>query len=142
MEGKPRCNKCGRILTSPASIARGMGGKCAGIAPTTSTRGFLQNRSFSGFAYLDTTPIRPQIQLDFNLPQKRQMSRRELFRKQKEERRRLFETHLPFECGVILTTRKPLIYTPLENGYWQVGPSGRIISHGQLQVYLKRYQLI
>ena len=30
MEGKPRCKKCGRVLKSPASIARGMGSKCAG----------------------------------------------------------------------------------------------------------------
>lgn len=29
---KPRCAKCGRVLTSPASIARGIGPECAGLS--------------------------------------------------------------------------------------------------------------
>lgn len=28
---KPRCSKCGRVLTSPQSIARGIGPECAGL---------------------------------------------------------------------------------------------------------------
>ncbi len=27
----PRCSKCGRVLRSPASIARGIGPECAGL---------------------------------------------------------------------------------------------------------------
>lgn len=30
----PKCSKCGRPLTNPASIARGMGPECAGTAGT------------------------------------------------------------------------------------------------------------
>jgi hypothetical protein len=29
---RPRCKKCGRVLSDPESIARGMGPKCAGIS--------------------------------------------------------------------------------------------------------------
>ena len=29
---KPRCAKCGRVLTSAASIARGIGPECAGLS--------------------------------------------------------------------------------------------------------------
>ena len=28
----PRCSKCGRLLTNPESIARGMGPECAGVS--------------------------------------------------------------------------------------------------------------
>lgn len=38
---RPECGKCGRLLTDPASIARGHGPKCAvdvGLTPTTAVR--------------------------------------------------------------------------------------------------------
>ena len=31
-DSRPRCSKCGRVLTSAASIARGIGPECAGMA--------------------------------------------------------------------------------------------------------------
>jgi len=75
------------------------------------------------------------------LPKKR-LSKRELFRRRRDERRRLFETREQFECGVVLPKRKPLVYTPLEDGSWKENPSGKIISHERLQEYLKRYRFI
>lgn len=38
---RPECGKCGRLLTDPASIARGHGPKCAvdvGLTPATAVR--------------------------------------------------------------------------------------------------------
>jgi hypothetical protein len=75
------------------------------------------------------------------LPKKR-LSKRELVRRRKEERRRLFETRLPFQCGLVLPAKKTLVYTPLEDGSWQENPSGRVISHERLQQYLVRYRFI
>ncbi|HSG42526.1 MAG TPA: hypothetical protein VLA72_05175 [Anaerolineales bacterium] len=76
-----------------------------------------------------------------DLPKKR-LSKRELHRRRREERRRLFETRLPFQCGVVLPKRKPLVYTPLKDGSWQEYPGGRVISHERLQQYLVMHQFI
>ena len=40
-----------------------------------------------------------------DLPTKR-LSKRELYRRRREERRRLFETREPFQCGVLLPKKK------------------------------------
>lgn len=76
-----------------------------------------------------------------DLPTKR-LSNRELYRRRQEERRRSFETRKPFQCGVLLPKRKLLVYTPLGDGRWQENPTGRVISHEQLQEYLRRYRFI
>jgi hypothetical protein len=73
---------------------------------------------------------------------KKQLSKKEMFRWRRDERRRLFETREPFQCGVLLPKRKPLVYTPLEDGQWQENPSGRLISHERLQEYLVKYRFI
>jgi hypothetical protein len=93
-------------------------------------------------AYADTAPTQVQAPLfPGELPKKR-ISKQELFRRRRDERRKLFETRLPFQCGVVLPKRKPLVYTPLEDGSWQENPSGRVISHERLQYYLTRYRFI
>lgn len=142
MEGKTKCKKCGRVLKSAISIARGMGPKCAGIISTSGKGVRVQSKSNSSLPYAKITPTQVQTVLfSGDLPVKRP-SKRELVRRQREERRRLFETRLPFQCGLVLPARKPLVYTPLEDGAWQENPSGRVISHERLQQYLVRYRFI
>jgi hypothetical protein len=75
------------------------------------------------------------------LPTKR-LSKREMYRRRREERRRLFETREPFQCGMVLPQKKPLVYMPLADGTWRENPGGQVISHERLQEYLTRYQFI
>lgn len=51
MEGQPRCKKCGRILKSPVSIARGMGPKCAGVSAASGMSIHARVKRSSGMAY-------------------------------------------------------------------------------------------
>ena len=142
MEKQPRCKKCGRRLKSPLSIAIGMGPKCAGIKTTTGRSVRVQSKTSSRMAYSDKSLDQVQAPLFAGeLPMKR-LSKRELFRRRREERRRLFETRLPFQCGLVLPARKPLVYTPLEDGSWREDYSGRVISHERLQQYLVRFRFI
>jgi hypothetical protein len=143
MEKQPRCKKCGRRLKSPLSIAIGMGPKCAGIKSTAGRSVRVQSKPSSRSAYSDKTPDQAQTPLFFmgELP-KKGLSKRELFRRRREERRLLFETRLPFQCGLVLPARKPLVYTPLEDGSWREDYSGRVISHERLQQYLVRFRFI
>ena len=142
MDKQPKCKKCGRRLKSPMSIARGMGPKCAGITATSGKSVRIRSRPTSGAAYTEIIPSHMQAPLFPGELPKKQLGKRELFRWRREERRRLFETREPFQCGVVLPKRKPLVYTPLEDGSWQENPSGRVISHERLQQYLVRYRFI
>ena len=114
---KPRCKKCGRVLSDPESIARGMGPKCAGVSGggrKVKTRigkrsGIPYNAGAIGSMQAtlpigDTTPKRP--------------SKRDLARRNREERRRLFDERQPFQCGLLLPERKPIILYP--NRRWRV----------------------
>jgi hypothetical protein len=137
-----RCKKCGRRLKSPLSIAIGMGPKCAGIKPTSGRSVRVQSKPGSRTAYSDKKLIQVQAPLFTGELPKKGLSKRELFRRRREERRRLFETRLPFQCGLVLPARKPLVYTPLEDGSWREDYSGRVISHERLQQYLIRFRFI
>ena len=142
MEKQPRCKKCGRRLKSPLSIAIGMGPKCAGIKSTSGRSVRVHSKPSSCTAYSDKTLVQMQSPLfPRELPKKR-LSKRELFRRRREERRRLFETRLPFQCGLVMPARKPLVYTPLDDGSWREDYSGRVISHERLQQYLVRFRFI
>lgn len=70
------------------------------------------------------------------------LSKKEMYRKRKEERRRSFETRQSFECGLLLPKKEPLVYEPLEDGNWKEAPSGRVIPHERLQQYLTKYRFI
>ncbi|MCZ7547640.1 MAG: hypothetical protein M5U11_00590 [Anaerolineales bacterium] len=70
------------------------------------------------------------------------MSKKELYRRRREERRRSFETHQPFQCGLLMPKKMPLVYEPLEDGSWKENPSGRVIPHERLQHYLTKYRFI
>lgn len=142
MEGKPRCKKCGRVLKSPASIARGMGSKCAGITATSGKSVHARMKQSSGRAYQSTVSSRVQSPLfPGDLPTKH-LSKREFYRRRREERRRLFETREPFQCGILLPKKMPLVYEPLDDGSWKETPSGRVIPHERLQEYLTKYRFI
>ena len=143
MEGKPRCKKCGRILKSLASIAHGIGPKCAGVSPKSGKNVRARIKRSYGVEYENVGSSLMQTPTFFpgDLPTKC-MSKRELYRRRREGRRRSFETREPFQCGMLLPKRKPLVYTPLGDGSWKENPTGRIISHERLQEYLRRYHLI
>lgn len=142
MEENPRCKKCKRVLKSPISIARGMGPKCAGISATPGKSIRVKIKRSSGIAYQSVVSNQIQTPLFLgDLPTKH-LSKRELYRRRREERRRSFETREPFQCGMLLPKRKPLIYTPLDDGSWKENPTGRVISHERLQEYLRQYRFI
>jgi hypothetical protein len=65
-----------------------------------------------------------------------------MYRKRKDERRRSFETRQPFQCGLLLPKKMPLVYEPLEDGSWKEKPSGRVIPHERLHQYLTKYRFI
>jgi len=142
MEETAKCKKCGRVLKSAISIARGMGPKCAGLCASSGRSIKVKPRKSSSKAYPSLGSIHMQVPLfSGELPSKR-ISKRELYRRRREERRRQFESREPFQCGILLPKRKPLVYMPLEGGMWKEDPSGRIISHERLQEYLTRYRFI
>ncbi len=142
MEKQARCKKCGRRLKSPLSIAIGMGPKCAGIAVTAGKSVRVRSSPSSGVAYSEISASHMHTSLFSGELLNKRLSKRELFRQRKEERRRLFETREPFQCGLVLPARKPLVYTPLEDGCWRENPSGRVISNERLQQYLVRFRFI
>ena len=116
MEENSRCKKCKRVLKSPISIARGMGPKCAGVSAASGKSVRVRNKQSSGKSYQGVGLDQSQAPLFLgDLPTKR-LSKKELYRRRGDERRRLFETREPFQCGVLLPKKKPLVYTPLDNG--------------------------
>jgi hypothetical protein len=138
---KPRCKKCGRVLSDPVSIARGMGPTCAGVSGGgRKVKASIKRRS--GIPYNAGAIGSMQASLPFGDTTQKRPSKRELVRQTREERRRLFDERLPFQCGLLLPERKPIFYTPTEDGGWKNSTSGRVIPHEQLQSYLKRCQFI
>ena len=142
MEGKPRCKKCGRILKSPASIARGLGSICAGAAGTQKKVVPVRVKRNSGKAYQSVGTSERQVSLFTGELPAKPVSKKQLHRRRREERRRSFETRQPFICGLLMPKREPLVYKPLRDGKWQENPGGRVISHERLQQYLLKYRLI
>lgn len=142
MEGKPMCKKCGRVLKSPASIARGMGPKCAGVFATRGKCILVRTKgSFATSSQIIGKGERQVPLFSGEMPTK-PLSKREQYRRRREERRHMFEMREAFQCGLLLPQRKPLVYVPLNDGSWKETPSGRIVSHERLQEYLKRYRFI
>lgn len=142
MEGQPKCIKCGRILKSPASVARGMGSKCAGITATTGRTFHSRYKQSAGITYQGMGANNKQATLFSGDLSTKRLSKREVSRRLKEERNRLFAERKPFQCGILSRTRTPLVYVPAGDKGWMENHSGRIIPHEELHKYLKRYQLI
>jgi hypothetical protein len=141
MASKPKCKKCGRLLKSPTSIARGIGPKCAGVSDGRRSVK-AQTGRWDGTIYSLGISSSIQTTLPNGNTESKRLSKRELVKRNKEERRRLFDERLPFQCGLLLPERKPIIYTPTEDGGWKDSTSGHIISHERLQSYLKQYRFI
>lgn len=135
MEKKPRCKKCGRILTSTASIARGIGSTCAGISPGAGCGVHVKFRRSSGHAFQGTGIATLTAGLVHGDLPGNKISRREM-------RRRLFEARKPFQCGIRSGRKIPLIYEPSGENDWKESDSGSLISQERLQDYLRRYRFI
>ena len=142
MEGQPKCKKCGRVLKSPGSVARGMGSKCAGITAATGRTFHSRYMQDSGKTYQADGASGRQVTLFPGDLSTKRLGKREVFRRIKEERHRLFLERKPFQCSVLSRTRTPLVYVPAGDGDWKESHSGRIIPHKKLHDYLKQYQLI
>ena len=142
MEEQARCKKCGRVLKSPASVARGMGSICAGTTLTSGKTFKPIIRGGSAKSYADSGSVRKQNAAFVGDLSNKPLSKRERFRKVRDERRKLFEERRPFQCGMLTRTHSPLIYVPLGESGWKENHSGRIIPHERLQAYLKRFSLI
>ena len=142
MDGKPRCKKCGRILKSPASIARGLGSVCAGATGTQKKMTPVRVKRNSGKAYQSVGTSQRQGLLFNGEPPAKPESKKELDRRRHEERPGAIRGHPPFQCGGLMPKQMPLVYEPLQDGNWQENPGGRVISHERLQQYLTKYQFI
>jgi hypothetical protein len=119
----------------------GMGLKCAGI--------FAQGQKFhtnirrnSGNRYNLVGTSVAQIPLIPSQPPEKRLSRKEMARRQREERRRLFEQRQSFQCGRLVRSKTPLLYEPVGEREWKDSVHGRVISHEYLQKYLRRYRFI
>jgi len=141
MQQQVRCKKCGRVLKSPASIAMGMGPKCAGISGGSKRVRVGVGRR-SGTQYSLGTSGETQAAFPTGEIKPKRLSKREIARRNREERRRLFNERMPFQCGLLLPERKPIIYSPTKDGLWKDSTNGRVIPHEKLQNYLKRYRII
>ena len=64
------------------------------------------------------------------------VSKKELYRSRREERGHSFEIRQPFQCGLLMPKRKPLVYKLSDDGNWQENPGGRVILHKRLQKHL------
>ncbi len=137
----PRCIKCGRRLKSAESIARGIGPKCAGTSGSN-RRVQIRTQHPNGLAYSVGATDGHQQPMPIGDAPSRRISKKEVIRRKKEERRRRFEARLPFQCGVLIASRRPLVYVPLPDDIWKEEHSGRTIPHARLQDYLLRYKLI
>lgn len=142
MEKKPCCKKCGRVLKSPLSIAMGMGPKCAGLSLEKGHSVHIGIRSSSGKTYRSAETGSTQTALMPTEQPEKKVPKRELIRRQREERRRLFEQRQPFQCGMLVRTKIPLLYEPVGEKEWKDNLSGRVMSHENLQAYLMRYRFI
>ena len=74
-------------------------------------------------------------------PEKK-VSKKELIRRQRAERRRMFEQHQSFQCGFLAGEKTPLIYEPAGEKEWKDKANGKVLSHERLQDYLIRYRFI
>ena len=142
MERTVKCKKCGRVLKSPLSIAMGMGPKCAGVSSAQGCRIHIGIRRSSGKSYQAVGMGGMQSLLISPEHAERKLSKKELSRRRRDERRRLFEQRQPFQCGILTRGKTPLIYEPTGEKEWKDKVSGRVISHEHLQDYLRRYRFI
>lgn len=142
MESTVKCKKCGRVLKNPLSIAIGMGPECAG-ASLQGKSVHIRIRHGSGRAYNPTGAGGTQIPLlSASQPTGKKISKKEMARRRREERRHLFEQRQAFQCGKLSRSKTPLVYEPVGDREWKDNVSGRVMSQEHLQAYLMRYRFI
>lgn len=143
METIVKCKKCGRVLKNPASVVMGMGPKCAGVSPSRGGRFRLGIRQSSGKVYsavgMASATQMPMMPVE---PPARKLSRKELVRRLREERRQAFEQRRAFQCGVVVRTRSPLVYEPMGEQEWRDSLNGKVLSQEQLKAYLMQHRFI
>jgi hypothetical protein len=142
MEATAKCKKCGRALKNPLSVALGMGPKCAGVASSQGQRFHIGIQRSSGKVYNAVGAGGQQMPLLSFHPPEKKISRKERARRQREERRRLFDEHRSFQCGTMVRSKTPLMYEPVGDKEWKDSVSGRVMSQEQLQAYLRRHRFI
>ncbi len=165
---KPTCRKCGRVLTSPESIARGMGPECAG---DSGTRRRVRTRSrrgggrrydavggghagqqtlslFAGFTPQPAGPLPIAAAPMLTLPPAQPAAPAQVRAGKKaqaavrKERRaahtQAFHARQPFSVGLAPNLTD---FVPVEGG-WQNVQTGRFSTHDDLRRYLERYGFI
>ena len=142
METAITCKKCGRVLKSPLSIAMGMGPKCAGVTLIKGKRLKIGIRRSSGRIYNAVGSGSSQMPMLISQTLEKKLSRKEQARRQREERKRLFDERQSFQCGTLVRSKVPLMYEPVGEKEWKDSLSGRVMSQEQLQAYLMRYRFI
>lgn len=142
METTVKCNKCGRVLKSPLSIAMGMGPKCAGVSIVAGKKLNIGIRRNSGKRYNAVGAGSAHMPLTLSQISEKKLPRREQARRNREDRRRLFDERRSFQCGTLVRSKTPLVYEPVGEKDWKDKVSGNILSQEQLQAYLIRSQLI
>ena len=143
METTVKCRKCGRVLKNPASIAMGMGSKCAGVSAGSGGRFRLKIRRSAGKTYAPVGgSAGAQMPLISTEREGKKLSRKEIARQKREERRRLFLERHAFQCGILTRAKTPLIYEPVGEKDWKDNLSGKIVSQEQLQAHLMCSRLI
>ncbi len=143
METIVKCKKCGRALKSPLSIAMGMGPKCAGVSLTGRKKLNIGLRRSSGRIYNVVESGSSQMPMMISQTAlEKQLSRKEQARRQREERKRLFEERCSFQCGTLVRSKMQLTYEPVGEQEWRDSLSGKVLSQEQLHAYLARYRFI
>lgn len=115
---RPRCSRCGRPLTDPVSIARGMGPVCAGSGGTG--RRPPHTRAFSGTRYAVFAKgcgQEPPSALTNGQAEPVKLSRRARLAAARKRRRQQFQCRLSFRCGLNGRTRERIVYSPTPD--WQ-----------------------
>lgn len=142
-----RCKKCGRVLKSPDSIARGMGPECAGVTPRKGKSPRARSRSPSGKTYqvyesgtqlaltAISTPGEPK---KLSAAEKRRLDAKA----KRAERLKKFQERERFHAGRLIGSNKPLFYSPVGNDCWLSEFNQKTISTEELLAYLKRYNFV
>lgn len=143
-----RCKKCGRVLKSPESIARGMGPECAGAPPGKGRSPHVRSRGRSGKAYQvyesSTQLALTAIALPDEKPKKLSAKEKRLLdaKAKRAERLKKFQARERFQAGRLAGSNMPLFYSPTDNGCWLSEFSQKIMSADELLAYLKRYNFV
>ncbi|MEA3350719.1 MAG: DUF6011 domain-containing protein [Chloroflexota bacterium] len=136
-DNKPRCSKCGRPLSNPVSIARGMGPVCAGLTGRgggrSSSKSSRSPRVYcvaSTSGYSDLPLFAADDDEDKN--DNGDSPEDDVAEKTQQEK---FESHEPFRIGS--DADKPVICKPADDDKWVCGT--RTMSHTRMRLYLERY---